>query len=123
MDSVPKELIDKMLQTTKMNMLNANMAELKVTETKTDDKVSISNVKKTKKKKSKKIKNNRCFGCNKRVGIMGYTCECSAEKRFCHDCLTPDVHNCTVDHAAKHKAKLTKENQRVVADKLRDRLD
>ena len=47
------------------------------------------NTKKPKKRKEK------CFGCRKKVGLLGFECRCS--NTFCSGCRMPEDHGCSID--------------------------
>mmetsp|Transcript_44683 Transcript_44683/g.85412 ORF Transcript_44683/g.85412 Transcript_44683/m.85412 type:complete len:187 (+) Transcript_44683:473-1033(+) len=59
---------------------------------------------------------NRCFCCNKRVGLTGFKCRCSFT--FCSEHRYSDKHDCTYDYKASHRDALAKANPTVVADKV-----
>ena len=61
-------------------------------------------------------KKNRCFQCNKRLGLLPFTCKCGAN--YCTRCKWPEDHHCTFDYRAEGMKKLAKENPVIVADKL-----
>jgi len=42
------------------------------------------------------IKKERCYKCNKKVGLLGLNCRC--EKMFCSQHLHADEHDCTFDY-------------------------
>ena len=58
----------------------------------------------------------RCPMCNKKLGLMIFTCQC--EKRFCISHVQPELHNCTYDHKTKQRQELRKQLPQVVADKV-----
>nr|1WG2_A Chain A, zinc finger (AN1-like) family protein [Arabidopsis thaliana] len=39
--------------------------------------------------------NNRCFSCNKKVGVMGFKCKCGST--FCGSHRYPEKHECSFD--------------------------
>lgn len=41
----------------------------------------------------------RCSQCNKKLGLIDYTCKC--EKRFCISHLQPQEHACTFNYKAE----------------------
>mmetsp|Transcript_28092 Transcript_28092/g.38836 ORF Transcript_28092/g.38836 Transcript_28092/m.38836 type:complete len:191 (+) Transcript_28092:314-886(+) len=59
---------------------------------------------------------NRCFTCNKRVGLTGFKCRCASV--FCSEHRYSDKHSCTFDYKAANRDALTKANPTVVADKI-----
>ena len=69
-------------------------------------------------KKQKKQKKNRCYVCNKKTGLLPFTCKCNKEKLFCSKHRIPEEHNCTFDWKKETREKLEKENPQVIADKF-----
>lgn len=63
-----------------------------------------------------KTKKPRCPVCNKKLGLMVFTCQC--EKRFCIGHVQPELHDCTYDHKTKQRQELEKQLPQVVADKI-----
>jgi len=61
-------------------------------------------------------KKNHCFQCNKRLGLLPFTCKCGTN--YCTRCKWPEDHHCTFDYRAEGMKKLAKENPVIVADKL-----
>jgi len=59
---------------------------------------------------------NRCFSCNKKVGLTGFKCRCSYI--FCSEHRYSDKHACTYDYKSQQKELLTKANPTVIADKI-----
>lgn len=68
-------------------------------------------VESTPKKSKKKQRKGRCFGCSKRVGLLGFECRCT--HLFCAKCRMPENHNCPEDWATPLKV-----GEKVVASKL-----
>lgn len=60
---------------------------------------------------------NRCFSCNKKVGLTGFKCRC--ENLFCGLHRYSDQHECSFDYKTDGRAKLEKENPQVVGAKIR----
>lgn len=58
----------------------------------------------------------RCFGCSKKVGLLGFKCQC--EMVFCRTHRQPEAHSCTFDFCKVAKERLARENVVVKADKL-----
>lgn len=58
---------------------------------------------------------NCCYVCNKKVGILGFSCQC--EKMFCASHRLPESHSCP-SLIVKKPVELVK----VVADKIANRL-
>jgi len=46
-------------------------------------------------------KSSRCQKCEKKLGVMSFTCKC--EKQFCITHLQPQEHACTFDYQAHEK--------------------
>ena len=65
---------------------------------------------------SRPQKKNRCFYCNKKIGILGFACKC--EYVFCSSHRHEDDHECTFSHEERIKDKLTEQNQKVEASKM-----
>lgn len=61
----------------------------------------------------------RCFHCNKKVGLTGFTCKCGDV--FCGKHRHADAHACTFDHRSAERALLAKQNPVIQGNKL-DRL-
>lgn len=61
-----------------------------------------------KKKKSKKKRSKRCFQCNKKVGMFGFTCKCG--KLFCSVHRYASEHGCTYDYRKEHQEKIKLNN-------------
>lgn len=49
----------------------------------------------------------KCFFCEKKVGVLGFTCKCS--KVFCSIHRLPEQHECSFDHKG-YDRKVLKEN-------------
>lgn len=63
---------------------------------------------------------SRCFGCNKRVGLLGFECRCGYV--FCAGHRHAADHACSFDYASMDKARLASQNPVVAASKLENRL-
>ena len=59
---------------------------------------------------------NRCWKCNKKIGLMGFDCKC--EYVFCSKHRHADDHNCDYDHKKDDIEKLRRENPLLVAQNL-----
>ena len=59
---------------------------------------------------------NRCFACNKRVGLTGFKCRC--EYVFCGSHRLPEEHHCDFDYKTVGREQLSKNNPLVVPAKL-----
>ena len=80
------------------------------------------------KKTVKKNKKKRCFNCNKKIGLIEYTCRCSdndKNKIFCSNCRHPKInenddkgHLCTFDFKSYGRELLEKNNPQIIADKM-----
>tara|TARA_B100001093_G_C26546203_1_gene892477 strand:- start:515 stop:745 length:231 start_codon:yes stop_codon:yes gene_type:complete len=70
---------------------------------------------KVKKSKSKSV---RCAVCNKKVGLLAFTCECSDTLKFCSAHRLPENHLCTFDHKNKAKNILEGKLVKVAGEKL-----
>ena len=68
--------------------------------------------------KVKKTKSVRCVICNKKVGLLAFTCECSEIYKFCSAHRLPENHDCTFDHKNKAKSLLEGKLVKVAGEKL-----
>ncbi len=68
------------------------------------------------KKVKKKTKKKRCAKCNKKLGIVPFSCKC--DNFFCAKCRMPEDHQCTFDWKKSYRDKLEKENPKIEADKV-----
>ncbi|KAI3952864.1 hypothetical protein MKW92_050170 [Papaver armeniacum] len=59
---------------------------------------------------------NRCFSCNKKVGLTGITCKCGSV--FCSLHRYPEKHSCDFDYKSVGRESLAKLNPQVKADKI-----
>ncbi|XWS73232.1 hypothetical protein CRYUN_Cryun02cG0109900 [Craigia yunnanensis] len=66
------------------------------------------------------LKTNRCQCCNKKVGLMGFSCRCG--KVFCGVHRYPKEHSCNFDFKTADRLLLAKENPVMKADKLESRI-
>jgi predicted nucleic acid binding AN1-type Zn finger protein len=68
--------------------------------------------------KTEKTQKNRCTHCNKKTGILGFGCRCGGN--FCAGHRFTDQHNCPCSEEIKKEdlANLSKNNIKVVADKI-----
>jgi predicted nucleic acid binding AN1-type Zn finger protein len=62
------------------------------------------------------LNKERCYHCRKKVGLLGFTCKCDFV--FCSTHRYPKEHQCTYDHAAVTREKLTKQNPLIQAAKV-----
>mmetsp|Transcript_49043 Transcript_49043/g.56489 ORF Transcript_49043/g.56489 Transcript_49043/m.56489 type:complete len:171 (-) Transcript_49043:244-756(-) len=65
---------------------------------------------------AKQTDHTRCFQCNKKVGLLGFKCQC--ESTYCRTHRLPEAHVCNFDFEKAGKERLAKENQMVKADKI-----
>ncbi|OMO59577.1 Zinc finger, AN1-type [Corchorus capsularis] len=63
---------------------------------------------------------NRCESCNKKVGLMGFSCRCG--KLFCGAHRYPKEHSCNFDFKTLDRQALAKENPLIKGDKLETRI-
>jgi len=61
-------------------------------------------------------KPNRCFSCNKRVGLTGFKCRCGG--LFCSLHRYNDKHDCSFDYKAAARDAISKANPVIKADKI-----
>lgn len=59
---------------------------------------------------------NRCFCCNKKVGLLGFECRCGYV--YCSGHRHAADHTCTFDYATFDKERLAKANPVIAASKL-----
>ncbi len=69
-------------------------------------------------KKEQKPIINKCTLCNKKTGLLGFSCQCGGN--FCALHRHLEAHNCVAFNTIKNKSleNLAKQNQRIVADKI-----
>jgi len=60
---------------------------------------------------------NRCFSCNKKVGLSGIQCRCG--NVFCSHHRHADQHNCTYDYKSAAREQLVKANPLVTGTKIK----
>jgi len=63
-------------------------------------------------------KRNRCFVCNKKVGLLGFECKCNTNAVFCSTHRYFNEHGCTLNVKETYQELLKKQNQVVVAPKI-----
>ncbi|KAL3893488.1 MAG: hypothetical protein SGPRY_014197 [Prymnesium sp.] len=66
--------------------------------------------------KKKQINTNRCWTCNKKIGLLGFQCKC--EYYFCSEHRYSDKHECAFDFKALNKQQLTRANPTIAPAKL-----
>ncbi|KAF5773512.1 putative transcription regulator A20-like family [Helianthus annuus] len=59
---------------------------------------------------------NRCSGCRRKVGLMGFRCRCG--ETFCSDHRYSDRHDCSYDYKAAGREAIARENPVVRAAKI-----
>lgn len=59
---------------------------------------------------------NRCSGCRRKVGLMGFRCRCG--EMFCSDHRYSDRHDCSYDYRAAGREAIARENPVVRASKI-----
>ncbi|KAJ9147798.1 hypothetical protein P3X46_029919 [Hevea brasiliensis] len=59
---------------------------------------------------------NRCFSCNKKVGLAGFKCKCGST--FCGSHRYPENHDCSFDFKGAGRNAIAKANPVVKADKV-----
>ena len=74
----------------------------------------VSNIETT--TKPKKNKKKRCPICNKKLGLLDYTCRCG--NTYCIQHKMPEEHKCTFDYKKLGKDIIDKNNPLVVKDKV-----
>ncbi|PHJ18473.1 an1 family zinc finger domain-containing protein [Cystoisospora suis] len=62
------------------------------------------------------VRKNRCWTCNRKVGLLGFQCRCGYF--YCGEHRYADRHNCGFDYKTFEREQLKKQNNRVVADKV-----
>ncbi|KAI3822879.1 hypothetical protein L1987_10478 [Smallanthus sonchifolius] len=66
--------------------------------------------------KLKRREINRCSGCRRKVGLMGFRCRCG--EMFCSDHRYSDRHDCSYDYKAAGREAIARENPVVRAAKI-----
>nr|GMC93918.1 zinc finger A20 and AN1 domain-containing stress-associated protein 7-like [Ipomoea batatas] len=59
---------------------------------------------------------NRCWSCNKKVGLMEFKCRCGCT--FCRVHRYPEKHDCTFDFKGQGRDAIAKANPLIKADKI-----
>jgi predicted nucleic acid binding AN1-type Zn finger protein len=98
--------------------LNSSITcETEIKEIKEIIEVKNIEVKNTEIKKTE-IKKNKCTSCKKKVGLLGFDCQCGGN--FCASHRHADQHDCKslIDIIKKDREILAKQNIKVIADKL-----
>ncbi len=63
------------------------------------------------------MESNKCDYCNKKAGIMPFSCRCEF-KKLCTKCRLPEKHNCNFDYKKLGRDEILKLNPVIVAEKL-----
>jgi hypothetical protein len=71
---------------------------------------------KSKQEEVKPKKKNRCTNCNKKTGLIPFSCKCGND--FCIKCRYAETHNCTYDWKTEARKKLEKDNPQIIAKKV-----
>nr|XP_043628844.1 zinc finger A20 and AN1 domain-containing stress-associated protein 5-like [Erigeron canadensis] len=66
--------------------------------------------------KSRRREVNRCSGCRRKVGLMGFRCRCGDV--FCSDHRYSDRHDCSYDYKSAGREAIARENPVVRAAKI-----
>ena len=59
---------------------------------------------------------HRCTVCNKKVGLLGFTCKCKL--LFCSEHRAAEDHACAFDYKKEARELLQRRNPQVIAPKL-----
>merc|ERR1712203_844298 len=73
-------------------------------------------VEKDEEPKETKKKKNRCFSCNKKLGLTGFSCRCG--RLFCAVHRYSDKHECNFDYKAMGEKEISEANPLIVAAKV-----
>lgn len=68
----------------------------------------------------KKSKKNKCYNCNKKLGLIVFDCKCG--NKYCSKCRQAEIHNCSYDYIKEGRDILEKENPKLSAKKI-DKID
>lgn len=63
---------------------------------------------------------NRCLCCNKKIGILGFSCRCGGS--FCGVHRYPEEHRCEIDYRSVVRVAIANQNPLVKADKMKSRI-
>lgn len=61
-------------------------------------------------------KKNRCPCCNKKLGLIVFSCKCG--ENFCAEHRLSDSHNCSFDYQAENRRKLSLDLVKVESKKI-----
>lgn len=99
----------------KSDFIDLRISSAKLAEQKIDPVVqTIGSDDKENKLKRKLV--NRCHGCNKKVGLIGFRCRCG--DMFCSEHRYSDRHDCSYDYKAAGREAIARENPVVRAAKI-----
>lgn len=62
------------------------------------------------------VKRNKCPCCNKKLGLISFTCRCGGN--FCAEHRYDTAHNCDYDFKEEQKRKLSLDMPKVIGEKL-----
>ena len=62
------------------------------------------------------VKKNRCGSCNKKLGLMPFSCRCGG--LYCVEHRADVAHNCSFDYQEEHRKALGEHLVKVVGQKL-----
>lgn len=62
------------------------------------------------------IKKNKCFECNKNLGLVFIRCKCS--NIFCSKHRYPENHICSYNYKDMFKKELEKNNNKIISEKI-----
>ena len=62
------------------------------------------------------VKRNRCICCNRKLGLIGFTCKCGGS--YCAEHRMSEQHDCTYDYKKEGSKRLETQLVKVVADKI-----
>lgn len=62
------------------------------------------------------VKKNKCYHCNKKIGLLGFLCRCKFN--FCSSHRYPNEHNCFIDYKQLNKNILEKNMKKCIGDKI-----
>lgn len=110
-------LLDPSLLNINYELDKQNLLNYETNETNKANKANNS-TKSLKEKTKKKNMKKRCNfeGCNKKLGLLPFVCDCNM--KFCALHRLPEAHSCTFDYVEKGKCILKKKNPKVVNAKI-----
>ncbi|OII74535.1 zinc finger transcription factor zfp33 [Cryptosporidium ubiquitum] len=111
-----KELNQESNSPTAIDQSNTCIDTKKVSESEDLNATSVSSSASPSSPSEKPSVPGRCYHCNKKVGIYGFSCRCGFN--FCSTHRYADAHDCTFDYKTFEREQLRKTNKAVVADKI-----